>query len=166
MLATWQCASINPGTTVAPPSRTTRAPAAATARTSSTEPTAAIRSSRNSMLSAAGPPPAAMVTHTASSTISSISQPPQQSVSLTERPVRGVPKGQPQKGGPLVQEQHPSGDLIAADPRCSRTIPRASVDRLRATGSHTGPLSRLVKYPNGPFEQRPNHAPDVTGVKV
>src|SRR6266566_6505247 len=73
MSATWQCASISPGMTVAPPSRTTSAPGAA-ARTASACPTAAIRPSRISM-AAAGPAPGAIVTITASSTISSTTPP-------------------------------------------------------------------------------------------
>src|SRR4249920_1477805 len=74
MSATWQCASISPGVTVAPSSRTTLAPGDATAWISSAEPTAAIRPSRTSMHPLA-PAPAAMVTMTASSTISSIGLP-------------------------------------------------------------------------------------------
>src|SRR6266700_7852857 len=73
MSATWQCASISPGMTVAPPSRTTSAPGAA-ARTASACPTAAIRPARTSMLPA-GPAPGAIVTISASVTISSTMPP-------------------------------------------------------------------------------------------
>src|ERR1700761_3256838 len=73
MSATWQCASIRPGMTVAPPSRTSSAPGAA-ARTASACPTAAIRPSRISMLSA-GLAPGAIVTSSASVTISSTMPP-------------------------------------------------------------------------------------------
>src|SRR3984957_19704948 len=70
MSATWQCASISPGSTVAPSSRATAAPGPAAARTCPGLPTAAIRPSRTSMAPAV-PPSGAMVTMTASSMTSS-----------------------------------------------------------------------------------------------
>src|SRR6185295_16944426 len=86
MSATWQCASIRPGMPVAPPSRTSSAPGAA-ARTASACPTAAIRPSRISMLSA-GPAPGAIVTSSASVTISS-TMPPGPSVHRPGTLIRG-----------------------------------------------------------------------------
>src|SRR6476660_2260589 len=87
MSATWQCASIRPGMTVAPPSRTSSAPGAA-ARTASACPTAAIRRARISMLSA-GPAPGAIVTSSASVTISS-TMPPGPSVHPPVTLIRGA----------------------------------------------------------------------------
>src|SRR6516162_5158180 len=74
MSVTWQCASIRPGMTVAPPSLTTSAPGAA-ARTAPAGPMSAIRPSRISMPSP-GPASAAIVTKTASSTTRSMAAPP------------------------------------------------------------------------------------------
>src|SRR5215471_5760423 len=113
MLATWQCASISPGTTVAPPSRTAVAPGDAAARTSAAEPTAAIRPSRTSMRPAGpvAPAPAAMVRMTASSTIWSIGRPP----SAVEVPVRETRRcaGQPAVGDRVPQRR--TGDLPQLD---------------------------------------------------
>src|SRR5215831_2997501 len=113
MLATWQCASISPGTTVAPSSRTTLAPGDAAARTSVAEPTAAIRPSRTSMQPAGpvGSAAAAMARMTASSTIWSIGRPP----SAVEVPVNETRRcaGQPAVGDRVPQRL--TGDLPQLD---------------------------------------------------
>src|ERR1700734_2839149 len=70
MSATWQCASIRPGTMGAPSSRGTCAPGPAAARISPGSPTAAIRPSRTSIARAVSPP-GCIVTTTASSMTSS-----------------------------------------------------------------------------------------------
>src|SRR5712671_6922989 len=111
MSATWQCASIRPGMTVAPPSRTTSAPRAA-ARTVSACPTAAIRPSRISMASA-GPAPGAIVTNTASSTISS-TMPPGPSV-YPPGTGAGPPWSPGRPGAPAASEPQPSAAGHPAD---------------------------------------------------
>jgi hypothetical protein len=52
----WTCASVSPGVTVAPWSRSSRAPGEASGRTSASVPSAATRPSRTSSASAVGPP--------------------------------------------------------------------------------------------------------------
>ncbi len=118
------CRGSVPGTTVAPPSRTTAAPGAA-ARTASACPMAAIRPSRISM-APAGPASAAIVTKTPSSTTSSITLPPDRTV----HPPGGL-------GQAWWQPARIPSHRQPAPVPASRHAPRSGNSRITGTGRNS-----------------------------